>query len=321
VARYLLQRLLTLLVVVFLVSVFCFLLVKMLPGDPVSLILGPSGDPSQRAAINKLLGLDRPLALQYWTWLTNVVQLNFGNSPISGQAIAPIIGRAYRLDFEIIILSQIFAFLIAIPLAVYASRRPGGALDSSATTVTFAFYCLPAFILIIWFVQLFTQTWHLLPGPGSDPYPVGGSLPSEVWTNLRVLFLPAIVVSIGSIALYYRLLRSEMGATLQEEFIAVARAKGLTTRRILWRHALRPSSVPVLTSMGNNIALLLTALFIVEDKMGLYSGAGYNLVAAISQKDYLLIQAMALVIAITVVIVNFAIDLITTFVDPRIARA
>jgi peptide/nickel transport system permease protein len=321
VARYVLQRLVTLVCVVFVVTVLCFALVHMLPGDPATVILGTSATAARRAQLNKFLGLDRGLFAQYWTWLMNLLHGNLGTSQVSGQTIAPIVGRAFRLDFEIVLLSQIFAFLVAIPLSVYAARRAGGALDQSATVFTFGLYCLPAFILIIWFVQLFTITWHVLPGVGADPFPTGDSMWSEAITNLRVLLLPAIVVSIGSIAIYYRLLRSEMIVTLQEEFIAVARAKGLTTNRVLWHHALRPSSVTVLTSMGNNIALLLTALFIVEAKLGLNSGAGYQLVTAIFNKDYLLIQAMTLVVAITVLLVNFVIDVVTTFVDPRIARA
>ena len=120
--------------------------------------------------------------------------------------------------------------------------------------------------------------------------------------------------------MYYRLLRGEMAQTLQEEFITVARSKGLSNNRILWRHALRPSSVTLLTSTGNNVALLITGLFIVELSSTCRASAGSSS-RAIPQKDYLLVQGIALVTAVTVVVVNFVIDIITTFVDPRIARA
>jgi peptide/nickel transport system permease protein len=128
------------------------------------------------------------------------------------------------------------------------------------------------------------------------------------------------VLALGSIAIYFRLLRSEMVFTLQEEFITAARSKGLSTNRILWRHALRPSSITTLTASGNNIALLITGLFIVEVKFNL-PGLGLDLINAIYQNDYLTIQGIALVAAVAVVVANFAIDIIIPFIDPRIARA
>jgi peptide/nickel transport system permease protein len=316
-----LTRLLALVGVVFIVTIFCFLLVQILPGNAAVEILGTSANPQSIAKLNAQLGLDRPLVVQYLIWLNHIVHLQFGTSPVTGEAIGPTMARAFKLDFEIVIYSQVLALGAAVPLSVYSARRSGGALDQSATATTFAFYCLPAFIVILWLYRFLVQEWNIFPAAGANPFPTGGSLPSEVFGNLEVLFLPALVVAVGSLAIYYRLLRTEMGATLQEEFIAVARAKGLGTNRILWRHALRPSSIVVLTSMGNTIALLLTGLLVVEDKMGLDTGAGYILVQAISEHDYLLIQSMVLVIAIVVVAVNFVIDILTTFIDPRIARA
>ena len=125
---------------------------------------------------------------------------------------------------------------------MYAARRPNGVLDQVATSTSFALFCLPAFIIVVWFVNLFTIHWHTFPGPGTNPFPIGGSWIANLGTNLHVLLLPSIVLALGSIAIYFRLLRSEMVFTLQEEFITVARSKGLSTNRILWRHAVRPAS-------------------------------------------------------------------------------
>jgi peptide/nickel transport system permease protein len=319
-ARYVLQRLASLLFIVFAITVFCFLLVHLLPGDPTALILGTSDNAHNRAILDAQLGLNKPILEQYFIWLGNVLHGNLGISQTSGASVNSIIRQSLKIDVELIIYSQLIAFAVAIPLAVYAARRSGGVLDQSSTSVTFAFYCLPSFVLILWLVQLLCFHWPHLPGPGSDPFQTGSSWFAEIGNNLKVMLLPSVVLAIGSIALYYRLLRSEMVFTLQEEFITVARSKGLTTNKILWRHALRPSSITLLTSTGNSIALLVTGLFIVEDKMDLH-GIGYQLNTAIGSLDYLTVQGIALVTAVIVVVVNFIIDIITTFLDPRIARA
>ena len=319
-ARYVLQRLASLLFIVFAITVFCFLLVHLLPGDPTALILGTPDNAHNRAILDAQLGLNKPILEQYFIWLGNVLHGNLGISQTSGASVNSIIRQSLKIDVELIIYSQLIAFAVAIPLAVYAARRSGGVLDQSSTSVTFAFYCLPSFVLILWLVQLLCFHWPHLPGPGSDPFQTGSSWFAEIGNNLKVMLLPSVVLAIGSIALYYRLLRSEMVFTLQEEFITVARSKGLTTNKILWRHALRPSSITLLTSTGNSIALLVTGLFIVEDKMDLH-GIGYQLNTAIGSLDYLTVQGIALVTAVIVVVVNFIIDIITTFLDPRIARA
>jgi peptide/nickel transport system permease protein len=320
VARYLLQRLLALLFVVFVITVICFFIVHLLPGDPAAIICGTSYGPRCKAFMDHQLGLDKPIIVQYFIWLGNVLHGNLGISQTSGQGVNQLISQHLKIDLELILLSQLIAYVVAVPLSVYAARKTGGAMDQSATTVTFAFYCLPSFIIIVWLVQLLVLQWHVLPGPAADPFSAESSFWADLGNNLRTMILPATVLAIGSIALYYRLLRNEMAFTLQEEFITVARSKGLTKNRILWRHALRPSSITMLTSTGNNIALLITGLFIVEYKMQM-PGIGYQLVAAIQANDYLTIQGIALVAAIIVVVVNFVIDIITGFVDPRIVRA
>jgi len=319
VTRYLLQRVAALIGILVLVSIGCFYLVHLLPGNPAASIC-PQCYPAQILALDKQLGLDKPVYEQYFIWIGNVFHGNLGIGTKSGVPVSTLIGSSYKLDIELIVLSQLMAFLIAIPLSVYSARRPGGVLDQTSTSTSFALFCLPSFIVVVWAVNLLTIHWSFFKGPGTNPYPTGGSWLSNIGTNLWVLTLPAIVLALGSIAIYFRLLRSEMVFTLQEEYITAARSKGLTTNRILWRHALRPSSITMLTSAGNNIAFLITGLFIVEVKFAL-PGLGYDLIQAIAAPDYVTIQGIALVAAVTVVVANFAIDLITPFIDPRIARA
>jgi len=322
----LIQRVAALIGILFVISVGCFYLVHLIPGNPAITILGPAAaNPSSIAKIDAELGLNKPIYAQYFVWLGHVFQGNMGKGSVSREPVTSLIARSFKLDIELILLSQIMAFLIAIPLAVYSARRSGGLLDQVSTSSTFALFCLPGFIIVVWAVKYLTVDWHVFPGVDSDPFSGGGAFLGSawlggVWHNIDVLLLPSMVLALGSIAIYFRLLRSEMVFTLQEEFITAARSKGLTTNRILWRHAVRPSSITTLTSAGNNIALLITGLFIVEIKFQL-PGLGYDLINAIYQNDYLTIQGIALVAAVTVVIANFAIDLVTPLIDPRIARA
>jgi len=320
VTRYLLQRVAALIGIVFIISVGCFYLIHFLPGDPAALILGPTASPDQVHALHKAMGLDKPIWTQYGIWLGHALHGNLGLGEPSGVAVSTLIGGAYKLDIELIVISQLLAFLIAIPLSVYSARRPRGVLDQASTSVSFGLFCLPGFIIVLWAVNFLTIRWPIFPGPDTNPYPTGGSWISNIGNNLYVLLLPSIVLALGSIAIYFRLLRNEMVFTLQEEFITAARSKGLTTNRVLWRHAVRPSSITMLTSAGNNIALLITGLFIVEVKFAL-PGLGYDLLRAIYSNDYLTIQGIALFSAVTVVVVNFVIDLVTPLIDPRIARA
>jgi peptide/nickel transport system permease protein len=316
----LIQRIAALVGIVFIISVGCFYLIHLLPGNPAFNILGPTASPGQIAALDKAMGLDQPIWNQYAIWAGQALHGNLGLGEPSGEPVSTLIGGAYKLDIELIVISQILAFLIAIPLSVYSARRPRGVLDQTSTSVSFGLFCLPAFIVVLWAVNFLTIRWSIFPGPDTNPYPTGGSWISNIGNNLYVLLLPSIVLALGSIAIYFRLLRNEMVFTLQEEFITAARSKGLTTNRILWRHALRPSSITMLTSAGNNIALLITGLFIVEVKFAL-PGLGYDLLHAIYSNDYLTIQGIALFSAVTVVVVNFVIDLLTPLIDPRIARA
>lgn len=325
-ARYLAKRVAALIGILAVISVGCFFLVHLIPGNPAYAIAGPSATPHDITVIDNELGLNSPIYEQYFIWLGHVLHGNLGSGSVSREPVTTLIARSFKLDIELILISQIMAFLIAIPLSVYAARRSGGLLDQVSTSSTFALFCLPSFILVIWAVRFLTIEWHLFPGPDSMPFLnpgwnfLGNNFLGGIEHNIYVLFLPSVVLALGSIAIYFRLLRSEMVFTLQEEFITAARSKGLSTNRILWRHALRPSSITTLTASGNNIALLITGLFIVEVKFNL-PGLGLDLINAIYQNDYLTIQGIALVAAVAVVVANFAIDIIIPFIDPRIARA
>jgi peptide/nickel transport system permease protein len=313
VAKYVAKRLAALVVILFFVTLGTFFLVHLLPGKPAVTILGPNATAHNIAVVNHQLGLDKPLWQQYFVWLGHVLRGDLGQSFVTHQSVVSTIANAFPIDVELIVISQIVAFAVAVPLAIAASRRPARAVDTAATAGTFALLAMPPFIVAPLLVLVFSVDLHVFPGPASY-VPIGESF----WSNIHAMLLPSIVVAIGSIVLYYRLLRNDLISTLQAGFITMARSKGLSERRLLYRHALRPSSVSVLASAGINIGSLIAGTFVVEFLLQL-PGLGYELVVAINQDDYLVVQGIVLVIAVAVVVLNVLVDFLFTVVDPRIS--
>jgi peptide/nickel transport system permease protein len=311
--KYLLRRLLQLAVVAFIISVLVFLLVHLLPGDPATIILGPNDNPHNRAVLFKQLGLNKPLIQQYTTWLTSVFHGNLGESYLDHESVTHIISTGWPIDLELIIISQVIAFAVAIPLALVTSRRPNRPVDNVSTTGTFGMLALPPFVIAPIMVAIFAVGLHWFPATGYVPFT------QDPATNLHDMILPSLAITAGSIAVYYRLFRSDLISTLQEDFITMARSKGLSSRWIMWRHAFRPSSFSLLAAAGVNIGALIAGTFIVEYLFAL-DGLGFSLVAAVNQRDYLVVQGITLVIAIAYVVLQFIIDFVFTVVDPRVTR-
>jgi peptide/nickel transport system permease protein len=314
VSRYVIKRLVLLIIIIFFVSVASFFLVHLLPGNPAVTILGPNDTPQNAAILNHQLGLDKPLYQQYFIWIGHVFEGNLGQSYTTHQTTESILSQSFPIDIELIVISQIIAFAAAFPMAITASRRPNRLFDQISNGTTFAMLAMPPFVIAPVLVLIFAVHWHIFPGPASYV-----PLSQNLWTNLHAMILPSIVVAMGSVVVYFRLLRNDLIATLQEDFITMARSKGLTDRRIMWRHALRPSSVSLLASVGITVAGLIAGLFVVESLLQL-PGLGYQLIAAINQSDYTVVQGITLVVAVSVVLINFVFDFIFTVVDPRIAR-
>ncbi|NNN02281.1 MAG: ABC transporter permease [Acidimicrobiaceae bacterium] len=309
------RRLVMLLGIVFVISVGSFYLIHLLPGDPAVVILGTGATPQNKLILYKQLGLNRPIYEQYFTWIGNVLHGNMGTSFISQTSVASTIRAALPIDVELIVLSQILAFAAAIPLAMRSSRRPDGPLDRILGATSFTLLSVPSFIIIVLLV-LFISIKLGIPHTGPSSYV---TLSSDWIANLESLALPAFTLAIGSFVVYYRVLRSDLIATLQEEFITMARSKGISQRRIMWRHAFRPSSVALLGSAGVNIGGLLAGGFVVQYLLAI-PGLGFTLINAINMSDYLLVQGIVLVVSVGVVLINFIFDFIINIVDPRISR-
>ncbi len=311
--KYFIRRFLQLVVVAFIISVLCFMLVHLLPGDPSVVILGPNDTAHNRAVLFQELGLNKPLYQQYFVWLGAVFHGNLGQSYLNHESVTHIVATGFPIDLELIIISQVIAFGVAIPLALVTSRRPNRTLDNVSTTSTFGLLALPPFVIAPIMVAIFAVGLHWFPATGYVPF---SQNPAQ---NLHDMILPSLAITAGSIAVYYRLLRSDLISTLQEDFITMARSKGLGNRTIMWRHAFRPSSFSLLAAAGVNIGALLAGTFIVEYLFAI-DGLGYSLVQAVQQRDYLVVQGIALVVAIAYVVIQFIIDFLFTVVDPRVTR-
>jgi peptide/nickel transport system permease protein len=309
------RKVLYLLPVIFAVTVLSFMLLQLVPGDPAVLILGPGSTASAVHALHHQLGLDRPIWAQYLHWLDRTfLHADLGFSYQNHQTTLAALHQRLPVTLELIVVSQIIAFSIAVPLALLSATRPNKLIDRITTTGSFGFLAIPDFILGVLLVFIFAVKFRLFPATGYT------HLTDNPLQNLRSMVLPSFTLALGSQAVYLRLLRADLIATLQQDYIAMAKAKGLPQRYILLRHAFRPSSFSLLTVAGLQIGSLIGGTFIVEVIYGL-PGVGSLAVASVFTKDYLVVQGTVLVIALGYVMINFLIDLLYTVLDPRIRHA
>lgn len=306
------RKLLTLVPVLLAVSLLTYLLLNLLPGDPALLVLGPQAVSADSiAAVRSELGLDRPLPVRYAMWLGDAVTGDLGQSYITRQDVTSAITDRLPVTLELMVLSLLMALVIAIPLGVFSAYRVGSRFDKSVTGVTFGLLALPNFIFALVLIFAFSVRVDLFPASGWDRISDG------LGANLLSAFLPALALSVSNIAVFTRLLRTDMITTLQEDHVTLARSKGLPTSRILFRHALRPSSFSLLTVAGLQVGSLLSATVIVETIFAL-PGVGRLLFDAINSRDLLMVQGVVLMLAVSFVLINFVVDLLYTFLDPRI---
>lgn len=308
------KRLVAMVGVLFAVSVLTYLLLSLLPGDPALEILGNTATTQGITAVRHELNLDKSLPVQYVHWIGNAVGGNLGMSYQNGQTVASEIKQTFPVTLELTILSLLIALIVAIPVGILSARKPGKVVDRVITAVTLGFLSIPNFILAVLFILLFSVKAHLLPSTGWVP------LAQNPVQNLRSALLPALSLALGVMALFARLLRSDMISTLQEDFVLSARSKGLSTRRILVQHVFRPSSFSLLTIFGVEFGALLSGAVLIEQIFAL-PGMGRLLVSAILSRDLLTVQGVVLVITVSFVVVNFVVDIGYSILDPRVRRA
>jgi peptide/nickel transport system permease protein len=305
------RRLLYLVPVLVAVSLLTFLIASLLPGDLAYVILGDQATPDKVAALRHDMGLDQPIWWRYASWLWHVLQGDFGRSFRTGQTVLQAVSERLPVSIELMLLAELAALAIGIPLAIACAVRSGSAFDRFVTGSAFGMLSVPAFLAAILLIYLFAVELRWLPATGYVPFgedPVG---------NLRSFVLPALTLALGEWPVLMRVLRSDMIATLQEDYIAMARAKGLKPSRILLVHALKPSSLTLVTVTGINIGRLIGGTVIVESVFAL-PGIGRLLLGAIYTRDLIILQGVVLFVACGYVLMNFVVDLLYAVLDPRI---
>lgn len=312
-AGYLLRRGLHLVLVLLLVTVAVSALLDLMPGDPALTILGTTASKADVAALDHQLGLDRPFAVRYASWLAASVHGDLGQSVITKQPVLQAIEQGLPITLEIVALALVIALAVAVPVAAYCARRPGGATDVTATGLSSVLLSLPAFVGGIVLLYLLAVVVPVVP--------VGGwvAFTEDPAANLHAAILPAVVIALGPCAGFFRVLRADMITTLQQDFVLTARAKGLPTRYILLRHALRPSLFTLVTTAGLTVGGLISASFIVDVIFQL-PGLGNITVQAINTKDIPIVQGVTVFIAFVYVAANAVVDLTYAVLDPRVQR-
>jgi peptide/nickel transport system permease protein len=295
------------------VSIVSFLLVALLPGDVALLILADAATPERVLALRTQLGLDQPLAGRYVHWLGNVLSGNLGYAIHSGEATLDVILSRLPVTLELILLTQLVALGIAIPLGISSAYRRGGTVDAATLIGCLSLLSTPAFVIGLILIYVFALNLQWLPATGFV------ALSESIGANLKSMILPVISLALIEVPVYLRLLRSEMIGTLQQNFIALARGMGLPTWRILIENALRPSSLNLITVVGINMGRLMGGAIIIEQMFAL-PGVGQLLVESIYQQEYLMTQGIVLFVATMFIAINLLTDLVYVLVDPRLQR-
>src|ERR1700754_965762 len=310
-ALFVARRLLYLVPVLIAVSLLTFLIASLLPGDLAYVILGDQATPEKVAARRADMGLDQPIWWRFLTWLGHVLQGDFGRSFRTGQTVLQAVAERLPVSIELMLLAHLGALGIGVPLAIICAARSGGPFDRFMTGSAFAMLSVPAFLSAILLIYFFAVELRWLPATGYVP------LSEDPLGNLRCFVLPALTLALGEWPVLMRVLRSDMIATLQEDYTAMARAKGLKPSRILLVHALKPSSLTLVTVTGINIGRLIGGALIIETIFAL-PGIGRLLVGAIYARDFIILQGCVLFVAVGFVIVNFIVDMLYAVLDPRI---
>lgn len=306
--------LLRLIATLFAVTFLTFLMVAMLPGDPVDTILGTGPRaPGIEEQIREDLNLDDPFLVRYVSWLGNAVTGDLGTSYITDQPVGTTIRQRLPVTAQLALMSVIISVVIAIPVGVLGAYKQGKWPDTVTSAGVQVALSVPNFIFGIFLIWLFAVQLQWLPASNWNRFSNG------VVDNMKTAILPASALALSQMALYSRLVRSDMMATLRENYILSARAKGMSDRYILFRHALRPSSLSLMTIVGISFGALLGGTVIIESLFGL-PGLGFSLIAAINSRDILVIQGIVVFIAAAFVVINTIVDLLYAVLDPRIRR-
>ena len=316
--RYFGRKLLQLVLILLAVTFLSFLMLNLLPGDTAVAVCGFGCDEEGIAEVREELGLNDSIPVRYVRWLGDAVTGDLGESALTKQPVWEAIKQRMPVTLELLIYSQVLALGIAIPAGIIAAQRPDGWFDKGSSIVAFILFAIPNFVLALVLVYWFAVKWQIFPATGYTQ--LTSDLPGSIYDNLKDLFLPAVTLAAAEMAVYLRLLRTDMIATLQEDYITMAKAKGMPNRRILLRHAFRPSTFSLVTVAGLNMGRLIGGTLVIEVIFAL-NGLGSYLVQGIFRRDYIAVQGAVVVIAVGYVLINFLVDMLYAVLDPRVRHA
>jgi len=308
---YLFRRLLGTIPVMLVVAVFIFLMLRLTPSDPAAIIAGDNANAQQIAKIRMQLGLDRPMIEQFFIWAGRMLTGDLGESFFFKKTVASLIGERIEPTLSLSFFTIVLAVLIAVPLGVLAAHRHGSWIDRVVMGFSVAGFSMPSFVIGYLLIYLFAVWLGWLPVQGYQRIAegVGG------W--VRGLILPSLTLAIILVALIARMTRTSMLEVLSEDYIRTARAKGQNERKVLFRHALRNAAVPIVTVIGLGIGLLIGGVVVTESVFTI-PGLGRLTVDAVLARDYPVIQAVILLFSFAYVMINLAVDMTYTVLDPRI---
>ncbi len=312
---YILRRLAMLVPTLIGMSIIIFLMLRLLPGDIVDIIAGADAqtDSSSRAKLRKSMGLSDPIPTQYAKWMWGLLHGDPGTSLRSGKPVADLLWKALPITFELAILSVLMATIVAIPLGVISAVRRDTGMDYSSRVFGLIGLSLPNFWIATLLLLFTSKMFGWVPAIRYVPFvedPIG---------NLKQFLLPAFAVAIQLMAIIMRMTRTTMLEVLSQDYVRTARAKGLSNQVVVFRHGLRNATIPVITVIGFQLGALMGTSAIIETVFGL-NGIGYTLVQAIFNRDYPLVQAAVLYLAVIFVLINLVVDILYAYLDPRIKQ-
>jgi peptide/nickel transport system permease protein len=308
---FILRRLLATIPVMLVVAVVVFLLLHLSPGDPAAIIAGDNATDADIERVRATLGLDKPLVTQFLLWLGALLQGDFGTSVFNKLPVWGLITQRLEPTLSLTVVTMTFAVVTAIPLGVIAAWKAGTWIDHAVMGIAVLAFSAPVFLIGYGLVYQFARVWRLLPVQGYSPIAEGFN---AWWQHL---VLPAIALGLVFAALLARMTRSTMLDVLNEDYIRTARAKGLAPRAVLLTHALRNAAVPIVTTIGLGIALLIGGVVVTESVFAI-PGIGRLTIEAVTQRDYPVIQGVILIASLAYVLINLLIDVAYAFLDPRI---
>ena len=313
--RLIAGRMVRLVATLLLVTFVTFMATSLLPGDPVNALI-PIEAQQDREFVEQVReewGFNDPILVRYGRWLGDAVRGDLGDSYVTGRPIIDEITPRLPVTGELMVVTVLLGILIGVPLGLLSGYREGSRADQAVSAFAQFGLSIPNFVLGIVLIYVFAIKLRWLPATGWT------RISDSVTGNLKSVAMPAIALAVAEVAVYLRVLRSDIISTLKENYILSARAKGLKDRFILFRHALRPSSLTLTTLIGLNIAGLITGTIVIEQLFAI-PGLGRRLFSAVFQRDYMMVQGLTVLLAAAYVIINATVDFIDIAIDPRIRR-